>query len=105
MNKEELLWLRRYNQYCGKFMYKERCRRGISDKKYQEVSAPELSLGKWKNGDIPWKKMIGDYLLQRLGVPTEYFEVMADARELNGWRDREDICLIILSSRRKHSNY
>lgn len=48
-----------------------------------------------ENGDIPWKKMIGDYLLQRLGVPTEYFEVMADARELNGWRDREDICLII----------
>lgn len=60
------------------------------NKKYQEVSAPELSLGKWKMADIPWKKMIGDYLLQRLGVPTEYFEVMADARELNGWRDRED---------------
>ena len=30
-----------------------------------------------------------------LGVPTEYFEVMADARELDGWRDREDICLAI----------
>ena len=54
-----------------------------------------------ENGDTPWKKMIGDYLLQRLGVPTEYFEVMADARELNGWRDREDICLIILSNRGK----
>ena len=39
--------------------------------------------------------MTGDYLLQRLGVPTEYFEVMADARELNGWRDREDICLVV----------
>lgn len=48
MNKEELLWLRRYNRYCGKFMYKERCRRGISEQKYQEVSVPELSLGKWK---------------------------------------------------------
>lgn len=48
-----------------------------------------------ENGDTPWKKMIGDYLLQRLGVPTEYFEVMADARELNGWRDREDICLVV----------
>lgn len=54
-----------------------------------------------ENGDTPWKKMIGDYLLQRLGVPTEYFEVMADARELNGWRDREDICLIIFEQSQK----
>ena len=45
--------------------------------------------------------MTGDYLLQRLGVPTEYFEVMADARELNGWRDREDICLIIFEQPQK----
>ncbi len=35
--------------------------------------------------------MAGDYLLQRLGVPTEYFEVMADVRELNGWRDCSNI--------------
>ena len=54
-----------------------------------------------ENGDIPWKKMIGDYLLQRLGVPTEYFEVMADARELNGWRDREDICLVVFEQPQK----
>lgn len=54
-----------------------------------------------KNGDTPWKKMIGDYLLQRLGVPTEYFEVMADARELNGWRDREDICLVVFEQPQK----
>ena len=45
--------------------------------------------------------MIGDYLLQRLGVPTEYFEVMADARELNGWRDREDICLVVFEQPQK----
>ena len=43
-----------------------------------------------ENGDTPWKKMIGDYLLQRLGVPTEYFEVMADARELNGRAIKDD---------------
>ena len=54
-----------------------------------------------ENGDMPWKKMIGDYLLQRLGVPTEYFEVMADARELNGWRDREDICLVVFEQPQK----
>lgn len=54
-----------------------------------------------ENGDTPWKKMIGDYLLQRLGVPTEYFEVMADARELDGWRDREDICLAIFEQPQK----
>lgn len=54
-----------------------------------------------ENGNIPWKKMIGDYLLQRLGVPTEYFEVMADARELNGWRDREDICLVVFEQPQK----
>lgn len=54
-----------------------------------------------ENGDTPWKKMIGDYLLQRLGVPTEYFEVMADARELNGWRDREDIYLVVFEQPQK----
>lgn len=101
MNKEELLWLRRYNQYCGKFMYKERCRRGISEQKISRGVCTRTELRKMENGDIPWKKMIGDYLLQRLGVPTEYFEVMADARELNGWRDREDICLIIFEQPQK----
>ena len=83
MNKEELLWLRRYNQYCGKFMYKERCRRGISEQKISRGVCTRTELRLMENGETPWKKMIGDYLLQRLGVPTEYFEVMADARELN----------------------
>ena len=101
MNKEELLWLRRYNQYCGKFMYKERCRRGISEQKISRGVCTRTELRKMENGDTPWKKMIGDYLLQRLGVPTEYFEVMADARELNGWRDREDICLVVFEQPQK----
>ena len=34
-------------------------------------------------------------------MPTEYFEVMADARELNGWRDREDICLVVFEQPQK----
>ena len=101
MNKEELLWLRRYNQYCGKFMYKERCRRGISEQKISRGVCTRTELRKMENGDTPWKKMIGDYLLQRLGVPTEYFEVMADARELKGWRDREDICLVVFEQPQK----
>lgn len=101
MNKEELLWLRRYNQYCGKFMYKERCRRGISEQKISRGVCTRTELRKMENGDTPWKKMIGDYLLQRLGVPTEYFEVMADAKELNGWRDREDICLVVFEQPQK----
>ena len=101
MNKEELLWLRRYNQYCGKFMYKERCRRGISEQKISRGVCTRTELRKMENGDTPWKKMIGDYLLQRLGVPTEYLEVMADARELNGWRDREDICLVVFEQPQK----
>lgn len=101
MNKEELLWLRRYNQYCGKFMYKERCRRGISEQKISRGVCTRTELRKMENGDTPWKKMIGNYLLQRLGVPTEYFEVMADARELNGWRDREDICLVVFEQPQK----
>ena len=101
MNKEELLWLRRYNQYCGKFMYKERCRSGISEQKISRGVCTRTELRKMENGDTPWKKMIGDYLLQRLGVPTEYFEVMADARELNGWRDREDIYLVVFEQPQK----
>ena len=101
MNKEELLWLRRYNHSGGKFMYKERCRRGISEQKISRGVCTRTELRKMENGDTPWKKMIGDYLLQRLGVPTEYFEVMADARELHGWRDREDICLVVFEQPQK----
>lgn len=82
-------------------MYKERCRRGISEQKISRGVCTRTELRKMENGDIPWKKMIGDYLLQRLGVPTEYFEVMADARELNGWRDREDICLVVFEQPQK----
>lgn len=95
MSKEELIWLRRYNQYCGKFLHRERCRRGISEAKIARGVCTRTELRLMENGETPWKKMTGDYLLQRLGVPTEYFEVMADARELDGWRDREDICLAI----------
>lgn len=82
-------------------MYKERCRRGISEQKISRGVCTRTELRLMENGDIPWKKMIGDYLLQRLGVPTEYFEVMADARELNGWRDREDICLVVFEQPQK----
>ena len=82
-------------------MDKERCRRGISEQKISRGVCTRTELRKMENGDTPWKKMIGDYLLQRLGVPTEYFEVMADARELNGWRDREDICLVVFEQPQK----
>ena len=82
-------------------MYKERCRRGISEQKISRGVCTRTELRKMENGDTPWKKMIGDYLLQRLGVPTDYFEVMADARELNGWRDREDICLVVFEQPQK----
>lgn len=82
-------------------MYKERCRSGISEQKISRGVCTRTELRKMENGDTPWKKMIGDYLLQRLGVPTEYFEVMADARELNGWRDREDICLVVFEQPQK----
>ena len=82
-------------------MYKERCRRGISEQKISRGVCTRTELRKMENGDTPWKKMIGDYLLQRLGVPTEYFEVMADARELNGWRDREDIYLVVFEQPQK----
>lgn len=82
-------------------MYKERCRRGISEQKISRGVCTRTELRKMENGDTPCKKMIGDYLLQRLGVPTEYFEVMADARELNGWRDREDICLVVFEQPQK----
>ena len=82
-------------------MYKERYRRGISEEKLAKGVCTRTELRKIENGDTPWKKMTGDYLLQRLGVPTEYFEVMADVRELDGWRDREDICLVIFEQPQK----
>lgn len=78
-----------------------RCRRGISEGKMARGICTRTELRMMESGEVSWKKMTGDYMLQRLGVPTEYFEVMADARELEGWREREDICLCIFEDQEK----
>lgn len=101
MNREEEKWLRLYNQYCGKFLQKERCRRGIPVYRIARGICSATTLERIEQGEISWRKMDGDVLLQRLGVPTEYFEVMTQQEELERWRKREDICMAILEQPQK----
>ena len=101
MNREEEKWLRLYNQYCGKFLQKEGCRRGIPVYRIARGICSATTLERIERGEISWRKMDGDILLQRLGVPTEYFEVMTEEEELDRWRNREDICMAILEQPKK----
>lgn len=36
--------------------------------------------------------------MQRMGIVTEYFETIVSRKELEDWRIREDICLLILEN-------
>ena len=63
MKQEELL-LRQYNQYCGKFLHKMRCRRGISEGKMARGICTRTELRMMESEEMSWKKMTGDYMLQ-----------------------------------------
>ena len=46
-------------------------------------------------GAVQWTKMEGETLMLRMGIPPEYFESLSSGEDLERWRKREDICLLI----------
>ena len=86
---------REYNQICGKMLQEEREKRGISREELARGILSKTALSHMETGRIGWTKLPGDTLMHRMGVGTDYFEVVASAEELDRWRRREDICLLL----------
>lgn len=51
-----------------------------------------------KKGKYILAKSDWEFLMQRMGIVTEYFETIVSRKELEDWRIREDICLLILEN-------
>ena len=52
-----------------------------------------MKKGKYIHAKGDW-----EFLMQRMGIVTEYFETIVSRKELEDWRIREDICLLILEN-------
>lgn len=84
-----------YNKSCGGILKRERIKRNISRERLGQGIMSEMALGNIEDEKAGWSKVIGDTLLQRMGVAADYFEVVASSGELDRWRMREDICMLM----------
>ena len=88
-------FVREYNAACGKIFREERISRGVSMEGAARGLLSKTALGKMEAGETGWRKLTGDTLFQRLGVLPDYFEMVASGDEMERWRFREDICLLV----------
>ncbi len=84
-----------YNQICGVILREERKKRNISMERLASGVISGTALKKIEAGKIGCRMLVGNILLQRMGVIPDYFEMVASSDELERWREREDICLLI----------
>lgn len=84
-----------YNQICGIILQEERQKRNISRESLASGLLSGMALGKIESGKAGWRMLTGIFLLQRMGLIPEDFELVASSDELERWRKREDICLLI----------
>ena len=88
-------FIREYNRAYGKAIGAERKKRKLSLEKLSSGIMSRTMLDKVEKGTAQWTKMEGDTLMLRMGIPPEYFEALASGEDLEGWRKREDICLLV----------
>ncbi len=87
-----------YNQICGVILREERQKRSISMESLASGLLSGAALRKMESGKLGWRMLVGNTLLQRMGIIPDYFEMVASSDELKRWRKREDICLLIPDS-------
>ena len=88
-------FIREYNRAYGKAIGAERKKRKLSLEKLSSGIMSRTMLDKVEKGTAQWTKMEGDTLMLRMGIPPEYFEALASGEDLERWRKREDICLLV----------
>lgn len=93
----EAEYARQCNLSYNRLLHREREKRGISQTELSKGILNRHSLELIEAGASGWTKLTGDTLMQRMGIATEYFEMVASGEELERWRMREDICLTVLT--------
>lgn len=53
----------------------------------------DIKKGKYIFGKGDW-----EFLMHRIGIVTDYFETIVSRKEMENWRIREDICLLVLEN-------
>lgn len=84
-----------YNQVYGRVLGYERRKRKLSLEDLSSGLLSRTALENIENGRAHCTKVTGDTLMLRMGILPEYFESLASGAELERWRQREDICLLI----------
>ncbi len=88
-------FIQQYNKVYGKAIGAERKKRKLSLEKLASGIMSRTILNKVEKGTAQWTKMEGDTLMLRMGVSPEFFESLASGEDLERWRQREDICLLV----------
>ena len=97
----EQKFIQEQNRVYGVILGNERRRRGISLEELSSGILSRTTLDKVEKGKAEWTKLVGDTLMLRMGISPDYFESMASGEELDRWRLREDICLLVPGSPRE----
>ncbi|MCI9436091.1 MAG: hypothetical protein HFH85_02795 [Lachnospiraceae bacterium] len=88
-------FIQKYNQAYGRAIGAERKKRKLTLEKLSAGIMSRTMLDKVEKGIVQWTKVEGDTLMLRMGIPPEYFESLASGEDLERWRQREDICLLV----------
>lgn len=86
---------RQYNKAYAEILCQEREKRQISRDKLANGIMSRTTLENMEKRIIGWKKLAGDTMMQRMGISTDYFETLSSGEELDRWRLREDICVLV----------
>ncbi len=93
ISEQELIL--KYNRVYGQVIRQERRKRKLSLEELSSGILSRTALDKVEKGKTKWTKLTGDTLMLRMGVLPEYFESLSSGDELDRWRMREDICLLV----------
>lgn len=88
-------FIQKQNKVYGEILGSERRKRSISLGELSSGILSRTTLDKVEKGKAEWTKLVGDTLMLRMGILPDYFESMASGEELDRWRLREDICLLV----------
>ena len=86
----------RINMDLNDLLKKERKRQGFSVKDLSRGVMQEKILERIESGMCSWRNMEGDFLLQRLGIPGEYYECIATNEKMIQWMKQEEITKMLL---------
>ena len=94
-NAVERELIREYNKAYSKILHVERKKRKLTLEKLAFGIMSRSKLEDLEKSNAQWTKLEGDTLMLRMGILPEYFESLASGKELEQWRLREDICLLV----------